>query len=512
MHRCVSSPSTLFAVGAAVKRLAWFAASCLPWWSPLAWAQTQAGISIVPVLSLSQTLTDNRRLSATDRQSDLVTTVSPGIQITSRSGALQGSLNYVANGIVYARDSGASTIQNQLTATGNAEIVERRFSVGATASIGQQAISAFGTQAATSTADIGNRTEVATYSLSPLLQGRLLGSTDYRASLTYNASTTNSSTVGDSSSLNGSVGLSGRFGVFGWGADASRGYSEYDAGRRTFNSRVGGSLSMIPDPELRLALRVGRESSNLASSDNSGTVSWGGGVTWTPTPRTTLSLDGDRRYFGNSHTLSLRHRFARSIWSFSDSRSANTTGVAGGNVPSYYDIYYALFAPQFKSAAEADQFVRAFLRSMALDASAPSNGGFLSNGISLQRRQNLSVALQGQRSTVTLAAYQSWSSNLGDSLVDGDLGSTPSVRQLGFDVSVSYRLTPTSTINVLGASQRTFDSGSNGGNELRTVSATWQATLALRTQLSLGIRYAAFESDSNPYHETALFGSVSLRF
>ena len=86
------------------------------------------------------------------------------------------------------------------------------------------------------------------------------------------------------------------------------------------------------------------------------------------------------------------------------------------------------------------------------------------------------------------------------------------MRQLGFDVSVSYRLTPTSTINVLGASQRTFDSGNNGGNELRTVSATWQATLALRTQLSLGIRYAAFESEANPYHETALFGSVSLRF
>ena len=67
-----------------------------------AWGQ---GITVVPSLTIEETLTNNREQSATDRHADLITRVTPGLSFTSRHGALQGSLTYSLNGVLYAQDS-----------------------------------------------------------------------------------------------------------------------------------------------------------------------------------------------------------------------------------------------------------------------------------------------------------------------------------------------------------------------------------------------------------------------
>src|SRR5688500_4678120 len=67
-----------------------------------AFSVAQSGTTVVPTLSVSQTFTDNRRLSATDPQADSITQISPGVVISSRTGRLQGSLSYAANAVIYA--------------------------------------------------------------------------------------------------------------------------------------------------------------------------------------------------------------------------------------------------------------------------------------------------------------------------------------------------------------------------------------------------------------------------
>lgn len=486
-------------------------AAGLPLTATHADAQGSAGVTVVPTFSLNQTLTDNRRLSSTDRQAELITTISPGVQITSRSGAVQGSLSYSANGLFYAKDTGASNLQHQLTAAGSADLIERRLGVNASASISQQAISAFGTQSVSTTADNGNRAEVMSYSLAPFLRGRLLGEVDYQARLSYSSTSSGSSKVGDSSALSGTLGLSGTSGRFGWGLDLSRSATEDSAGRRSFSGRFGGNLSVTPDPELRVTARLAGDAGEV-SGGRSSVTSWGAGATWTPTPRTTLSFDSDRRYFGNSHSLSFQHRFARSSWSYTDSRSLSTGAVSGGSSFSLYNIFFAQFASLEPDPIKRDVLVRDLLRKNGLEVPTSSIGGFLTSSSSVQRSRSLSFSLQGLRDTYTVSAFQSSSTSLGSSVDTGDLGQTGEVRQQGITFAFSYRLDPTSSLSVFGSTQKTLDSGRLAGNDLRTLTATWQSSLGLRTQVSLGLRYAVFDAELNPYHETALLGSLSLRF
>ena len=58
-----------------------------------------------------------------------------------------------------------------------------------------------------------------------------------------------------------------------------------------------------PDPELFHSLK---ERTNLSSAEPRTYDNWGGAVQWQPGPRTLVSLDADRRSFGNAHNVTLR--------------------------------------------------------------------------------------------------------------------------------------------------------------------------------------------------------------
>lgn len=322
---------------------------------------------ISPSLTVTQTFTDNRELTASQPRSDAITQISPGISVSSRSGAVQGFLNYVGTGVVYARDSASNNFQNSLAARATADVVERRLVVDVAAGITQQAISAFGRQSVDPTLNDSNRSEVRTFSISPLLRGRLLGEVDYQARLAYAASRSSATSVGDTSSLSVSLGIGGSYGVLGWGISADRSIAEQDtAGAdRTAVGSIRVSASYRYGYDLQFGIRAGRESNNVLTTRSTDT--WGGSVTWLPGPRTQASVQFDRRFFGHSHAVSFSHRFARSIWTFVDSRDLSTGGSTGASTISLFDLYYQLFASLEPNPALREQRVREFLRLNGLD-------------------------------------------------------------------------------------------------------------------------------------------------
>nr|MCU0966252.1 TIGR03016 family PEP-CTERM system-associated outer membrane protein [Burkholderiaceae bacterium] len=111
-----------------------FALAALAAAVPAAWAQS-SGLSITPTFEATQEFTDNLRLSATDRKAEAITTVTPGIRISSWSGPLQGSLDLGLSGILYASDPSASTLtfdnQTGLSASFNFEVVEQHVFIDA---------------------------------------------------------------------------------------------------------------------------------------------------------------------------------------------------------------------------------------------------------------------------------------------------------------------------------------------------------------------------------------------
>ena len=129
--QCVRTTVTLFTV-----------AACCMWVVPT-WAQAALPLestaapappneqnsrrlfSIVPRISVEELWTNNSRIQDAAKQADLVTTVSPGIRITSDGARLKTYIDYSLNQILYARNSGSNEARNLLNSFGTFEAAEK---------------------------------------------------------------------------------------------------------------------------------------------------------------------------------------------------------------------------------------------------------------------------------------------------------------------------------------------------------------------------------------------------
>ena len=119
---------------------------------PTTWALAQdapaigvaSKISIVPRVSVVETFTNNALLDNANKRSDLITQVGPGIRISSNGGRIRGSIDYSLTELLYANNTSGRQSQNNLNASGTAEVVDNWAFVDFSGNIGQQSISAFG--------------------------------------------------------------------------------------------------------------------------------------------------------------------------------------------------------------------------------------------------------------------------------------------------------------------------------------------------------------------------------
>ena len=196
---------------------------------------SKRAISIVPRISFAETLTDNVRLTSSDRQSELVTEISPGIQISGERGKVRGYFDYALNGKFYAQNTAGTSVQNALTAFGTFEAVDRWAFVDVSAGISQQAVSALGSPAVSSASINANQTETATFRLSPYLRGRFANLIDYETRYTLSTNRSQSAVASDVTTRDGLIRLTGRGSGarLGWSLEAGQQNASYSAGRTT---------------------------------------------------------------------------------------------------------------------------------------------------------------------------------------------------------------------------------------------------------------------------------------
>ncbi|MDO8263508.1 MAG: TIGR03016 family PEP-CTERM system-associated outer membrane protein, partial [Gallionella sp.] len=228
-------------------------------------------VTVVPSVSVSETLTDNVRLTSVGQQSEQITEISAGVRINIEVEKLKSYFDYSLSEVVYAQNTSPNRSQfnnqNALNTFGTLEAIDNWAFVDFNGSISQQTVSAFDTQSIDNTAINANKAEVANYRLSPYVRGRLGDMASYEAR--YSRSVTNSDTAEGSgvSMVDGSVRLSGAsaFRNLGWSADGSRQTVNYSAGRPTENDRLSFGLSYSITPQLSIFSNVGRESNNYTS-------------------------------------------------------------------------------------------------------------------------------------------------------------------------------------------------------------------------------------------------------
>jgi uncharacterized protein (PEP-CTERM system associated) len=479
------------------------------------------GLTVVPRIGLSETWTDNLTLAPDGRRDRaLITSISPGITITNRTGWVRGVLDYTMDGLVYLKSDQSSRVQNQLQARGNAELIPSTVFVDATGNISQQSISAFGQTSPSNDLDNPNRTEVRTLTVSPYWRGMLstLASFELRATGQVRDSSEggsgNSSASGDTKEGTLSFSLSGPQGrALNWGLQAYTRRVHYDlTGQDNRSSSAVGTLNWVPDVDWVLGVSAGREKSDYLGDDTS--TIYGLNLKWTPTPRTTLSGDWQHHHYGNSHNAVLEHRMTQLVLRLTSTQAVNTGSDPSGQMTNYQllDLQYSSIEPD---AAKRDALVRAMLAAMGLSANAVSSSGFLTNSATLQRRNEAALAWSGPRLTLTVAANDNKSRALSTTTTSSDdLALASNIRQRGVTLSVAYRFTPLSTGNL--TYTRQTSSGDGTGASLSTgmssVYATTTTRLGPRTDATLGLRHTRSDDQSLGYRENAVYAQVTQRF
>lgn len=472
---------------------------------------------IEPRVTTQVTVTDNARLDNANKKSDVITQLSPGLRMVSEAGRVRGYFDYSLNYLRYASLTEKSTTQNALNTFGTAELVDNWAFVDFNGNISRQAISAFGTQVPDGTGRNANSTEVANYRLSPYVRGLALGQYNYEARYTRSVTRSSSSATSDIDTADASFRLgSGKMtGRLSWSVDLSHQEVDYTLGRDTEADRVRGVLTYTFSPQLNAFLIAGRESNDYASLNKESHSSAGAGVAWALSDRTRFSAEAERRFFARVHKLSFEHRTPRTVWKYTDSKDVTTNSAQGaiGTIGTLYDLFFEQFASIQPDPILRAQMVNAFLQANGLNPSNPSGPGFLSSSVTVQRRQDLSLALLGVRDTLTVLAGRTETRRLqGASAVGDDLSLSPMVEQRNLMVSYSRRLTPLSSLNVIASHQKTTGVAAVQGNTLKSYNVSVSSRLGLKVTGSLGARRAQFDGGVAPYTENAVTGSLNVQF
>lgn len=472
-------------------------------------------VSVVPRVSLSETLTDNVGLSGVGQQADLITEISPGIRINMDGARIKGYFDYALNGIFYAQNSSPSRTQNALNTLGTLEAVDNWAFLDFSGSISQQTVSAFGTPSIDNTSINSNRAEVSSYRISPYVRGRLGDMSSYEARYSRAVTSSDAAAASGVTTVDGVVKISGgsAFSNLGWSADASRQSIDYSTGRPTEADRLILGLSYAITPQLRVSANGGREANNYTSFDKQSYGTSGFGVNWSPSEMTTLSASRDHHSFGNTHSLSFDHRTARTAWKYTDSKDVSATPTQTGIASlAISDLLYSQYVSTTKNPVSRAQF-NATLPQFGVNPNDPFTFGFLTSTLSLQRRQELSFALLGLRDTVTFAATRSQSTRLDTvSTAVDDFNTSALIRQRGFSVNYLHRLTPDYSLGVIASQQKTSGDSSLQNTTLRFINVSVSGKVGKRAVASVGVRHVVSSGSTVSYVENAITCTLTVQF
>ncbi len=480
-------------------------------------ASGKRGFSIVPSIAVDELWTNNVRPQVGAKQSDFVTTISPGVRISGDGNRLRGYLDYSLQQNFYSKNSENNETRNSLNSLATLEAIERFAYIDFNGVISQQSISAFGQQTDNNTSINSNRTEVSTFRISPYIRGQFSDFADYRVKYSKTATRSKSNLGSDNDLQDFSGSLSGvnRSRLIAWNADLSRQTSDYSLGRSSESDRLRATLIFNLTPSAKFGVIGGRERNNYESAEKKGHNTSGITADWAPSERTKLSVMAENRFFGRSHNVSFEHRTALTAWRFTDNKdvSASQNQLGLGSLGPLYDLIFSQFASIEPDPIKRAQLVQSFLQTNGLNGATNVNVGFLTSGVSLLRRQDLSFTLLGVRDTISLIATQSRTSRLLEipTTVD-DLGNSSFVQQRGFSLSYSHRLTPETNLNVLASQMHSFGDQGSQNSTLKSVNLSISTRLGLKTTATLGARRVIFDGTVVPYTETAVLGGLRVQF
>jgi len=499
---------------------------------PGASASLAAEWRFTPTINLSETYSDNVR-SATrgNEESDFVTQISPGFTLTNDGPRLQVRASYALQALLYASSDTSPSLSNLLDASVRGMLVRDLLYFDARGSIGQQNISAFGTQSSNNINVNPNRAEVRTYSVSPYLVRRF--NDVATAQLRYTHESFGTSSVDNTTSnliSNNNVDRVGMvinsgpaFRMLSWGAEASterNNFSSLDSVRR---SNVSGNTGYVLNPALRLTATLGYENETYDTpGDQPQGVYYNGGFVWTPNPRTNITATAGRRYFGDTFALAASHRSRRTILSVNYNEDVTTSqaqfiGISRVNTS---DLLNQLYADRIPDPAARQRVIDAIILQAGLPSglSVPVNA--VTNRYFLQKTLQASAALSGRRSTMVGTLFNTRREATSSQQSQGPLlGSQLSAlednsRQFGATALWNLQISARSSANADVSYTRSEAVAANQSSTTKT--ARMALSTAFQPKLRGNLEYRRSQQDSDflggDVRENAVTASLLMQF
>jgi uncharacterized protein (PEP-CTERM system associated) len=480
----------------------------------------------VPAIDVSETYTDNANLTATDRLSSFVTSVTPALAIAGNGARVKLNGTVAAQALLYRGERDDSQLYPRANLLGSVEAIEKFFYVEGAVNVYQTYLSAFGAQPAGNIGQTNNRYTSSIYRVSPYFSGTAPGGATYllrNDNVWTEATNTPAGTAGVAGAYyNQTTGrLEGPVRPVNGAVEFFTNYTKFEAQPSIRTALTRGILNYRPDPQLRLFASGGYEWNDYPLQQSQGTI-YGGGAEWRPTDRTQALGQWEHRFFGASYLGTFTHRNPYSAISVSALRNVYTfpqelfSLPAGGNVTSLVDAALTTRIPDPTQRAVA---VQDFLRQTGLPATLQSSVTFYTQQVQLITQESATFALIGVRNTLALTAYYRKTEVISGAnatpLPPALVGiGTANNTQRGGSVTFSHRLTE---ITSLGATANHFWTTDLPPLDTRSTTTTIQlgttTRLGPRTDALAGVGYTKFTSTAAPeYNESHVLVGLAHKF
>ncbi|HEY9192781.1 MAG TPA: TIGR03016 family PEP-CTERM system-associated outer membrane protein [Methyloversatilis sp.] len=478
---------------------------------------------VEPSLTTRMIVTDNINYSATKAKSDQLLEVNPSISVRRTSPRLQFIGEYTPRYFHYAEDTFPSRLSHAFNLNGRLEVIDDFFFLDAKAISSEQNRSVFNAVPTDNASAANQLNRTRTYSLTPSLRGNVrLGDVALWSSSLNSVRSESSGTQGAISSDTFTAALVSTPAKIGWRVDASSVSTNSDRGGDSQRDRITGGLVFRPDSTLSLTARYGYENSDFpgAPKNSNNKDTYGGSVQWTPTPRTSLSADIDKRPYATTSTLNATHRLPRLVFNVSHSRNLTNRAQQALQPSGVFDLFDSLSLMEpFASIADTgqrEQAMATYLRDNGLTRYVTGLSSILTDREFLQTRSQVSATYTGIRNTLSLSVFQTNNdSGVGSSggIAKDDFSLARAIRQHGWSATYAYRLSAISSLSLnLSGSRSSGRTGGSLSSDRDTLNATWNTKLGARTNGSIGFRMTRATVRDGDVDENAVIATLTTRF
>ncbi len=500
--------------------------------APPAWAQYsrtapgnpgaagKGGLQIASTLSIEETYTDNVGLARQGAErSDWITRLRPAISVNHTAARMRLSGAFAAEAR-HSLQTGNVSINPQLNASGNAELIPHLLFLDASALISQQNISLLAAQSDSNVNNTGNRATTKSFFVSPYLRHAFSNIAQGEARLRYSTVSSDASSSSLANSQSTGMGLrlaSGpSFKLYTWSVAYDSDTIDFSGAQDITTQKISATGTRLLTPQVRFISTVGYDKNDYVTAGPSPSgMFWSSGVEWTPTPRTRLSATTGKRFFGTTRALDFSHRTRLTVWGASygeDVTSARQQILVPTNVETA-GFLDTLFLSAFPDPAIRQQAVQAFIAQTGLPPTLAVPVNFFTNQYFLQKRLQASFGILGVRHNVLASVFRSTRTPQ-DISPSGDFAATSSVEQTGANVNWNWRWSPQTASNVNVGYTRSEFSGIGRQDNLTFIRVGLSRQFESRLFGTLSYRRAQNDSDQSAsgYTENALTATLSMSF